>query len=152
IIIKTSHLGSSLIREKFEKLNESNREEIVESAKNEVLEMLKQTIRPEFLNRIDEIIMFTPLNEKEIQEIVHIQIKGIQKMLEQNGVKLELTDDAIALLAEKGYDPQFGARPVKRVIQKMLLNELSKSLIAQTIDREKPIVVKAEGENLVFKN
>ena len=152
IIIMTSNLGSSLIREKFEKLNESNREEIVESAKNEVLEMLKQTIRPEFLNRIDEIIMFTPLNEKEIQEIVHIQIKGIQKMLEQNGVKLELTDDAIALLAEKGYDPQFGARPVKRVIQKMLLNELSKSLIAQTIDREKPIVVKAEGENLVFKN
>ncbi|MCQ2193912.1 MAG: ATP-dependent chaperone ClpB [Paludibacteraceae bacterium] len=152
IIIMTSNLGSNLIREKFEKLNDNNREETIESAKNEVLEMLKQTIRPEFLNRIDEIIMFTPLNEQEIKEIVHIQIKGIQKMLEQNGVKLELTDEAISLLAEKGYDPQFGARPVKRVIQRMLLNELSKSLIAQAIDKDKPIVVKAEGESLSFKN
>ncbi|MCB9018094.1 MAG: ATP-dependent chaperone ClpB [Paludibacteraceae bacterium] len=152
IIIMTSNIGSSLIREKFEKMTDANRDETIESAKNDVLELLKKTIRPEFLNRIDEIIMFTPLSEKEIQKIVKIQINGIKKMLEQNGVKLEVSDAALKFIAEEGYDPQFGARPVKRVIQRCLLNELSKSLIAQSIDRTKPIMVDVRDEGLIFNN
>ena len=152
IIIMTSNMGSSLIRENFEKMTDANREETIESTKNEVLELLKKTIRPEFLNRIDEIIMFTPLTENEIQQIVKIQINGIKKMLEQNDVILEVSDEAMKFIGEKGYDPQFGARPVKRVIQRYLLNELSKSLIAQTIDRTKPIKVECSGEGLTFSN
>ncbi|HQJ89970.1 MAG TPA: AAA family ATPase, partial [Paludibacteraceae bacterium] len=152
IIIMTSNTGSSLIRENFEKMTDANREETIESTKNEVLELLKKTIRPEFLNRIDEIIMFTPLTENEIQQIVKIQINGIKKMLEQNDVILEVSDEAMKFIGEKGYDPQFGARPVKRVIQRYLLNELSKSLIAQTIDRTKPIKVECSGEGLTFSN
>ncbi|MFA6779715.1 MAG: ATP-dependent chaperone ClpB [Paludibacteraceae bacterium] len=152
IIIMTSNIGSSLIREKFEKMTDANRDETIESAKNDVLELLKKTIRPEFLNRIDEIIMFTPLSEKEIQKIVKIQINEIKKMLEQNGVKLEVSDAALKFIAEEGYDPQFGARPVKRVIQRCLLNELSKSLIAQSIDRTKPIMVDVRDEGLIFNN
>ncbi|MCK9156134.1 MAG: ATP-dependent chaperone ClpB [Paludibacteraceae bacterium] len=152
IIIMTSNMGSSLIRENFEKMTDANREETIESTKSEVLELLKKTIRPEFLNRIDEIIMFTPLTENEIQQIVKIQINGIKKMLEQNDVILEVSVKAMKFIGEKGYDPQFGARPVKRVIQRYLLNELSKSLIAQTIDRTKPIKVECSGEGLTFSN
>jgi ATP-dependent Clp protease ATP-binding subunit ClpB len=152
IIIMTSNIGSSLIRERFENLNDSNREEVIESTKNEVLELLKQTIRPEFLNRIDEVIMFTPLNKKEILGIVKMQIQHVEKMLAQNGIKLVVTKDALNFIAEEGYDPQFGARPVKRIIQRYLLNLLSKEIIAQKIDKEKPIVVDMKGDTLSFKN
>jgi ATP-dependent Clp protease ATP-binding subunit ClpB len=152
IIIMTSNLGSGLIRENFEKLTESNREDVIEKTRNEVFELLKQTIRPEFLNRIDELIMFTPLNNEEIKLIVSLQIKQLEKLLAENDVKLQITDQALSLIAQEGFDPQFGARPVKRVIQRFVLNELSKQLIAETVDKSRPIVVDAEGEKLVFRN
>ncbi len=152
IIIMTSNLGSSYIQSQFEKINDRNRESVIEETKKEVMAMLKKTIRPEFLNRIDETIMFLPLNETEIKEIVQLQIKGIQKMLADNGVTLEMTDEAIRFIASAGYDPEFGARPVKRAIQRYLLNDLSKKLLAQEVDRTKPIVVEAEGESLKFRN
>jgi ATP-dependent Clp protease ATP-binding subunit ClpB len=152
IIIMTSNLGSNLIRDNFEKLNNSNREAIIEQTRIQVFELMKQTIRPEFLNRIDELIMFTPLNNDEIKAIVQLQLKNVQKMLAENNVMLEVTDAALSFIAEEGFDPQFGARPVKRVIQRYVLNELSKQLIAQTIDTEKPIVVDVKGDKLVFGN
>ena len=152
IIIMTSNMGSSLIRENFEKMTDANHEEVVENTKRQVLELLKKTIRPEFLNRIDDIIMFTPLNEKEIREIVGLQLNGVKKMLAQNGVTLEFTDEALNLIANKGYDPQFGARPVERVIQRMVLNELSKELLSGHVNRERPIVIDRVGDGLVFKN
>jgi ATP-dependent Clp protease ATP-binding subunit ClpB len=152
IIIMTSNIGSSLIRERFEKITDSNREEVIDSTKNEVLELLKQTIRPEFLNRIDEVIMFTPLIQKEIMEIVKMQVKSIEKMLGTNGIKLVVSKEALTFIANEGYDPQFGARPVKRVIQRYLLNQLSKELIAENIDKEKPIVVDMNENTLSFKN
>ena len=152
IIIMTSNLGSDLIREKFEKLTANNREEIIEESKKTVLDMLKQTIRPEFLNRIDEIIMFAPLTKSETRQIVDLQINSVYKMLKENGVELRVTDDARDFIATEGYDPQFGARPVKRVIQKRLLNDLSKALLAQTVDRSKPIVVEKKGDGLTFQN
>ena len=151
IIIMTSNIGSSLIRENFEKMNASNRDEIVEMTRNSVLEMLKQTIRPEFLNRIDDIIMFTPLNISEIRQIVTLQLNGITSRLESDGIRLEITDKAIDWLAAAGYDPQFGARPIKRAIQRYMLNELSKQIIGQSIDRSKPIVVDADSDSLIFK-
>ncbi|MCM1450515.1 MAG: ATP-dependent chaperone ClpB [Clostridiales bacterium] len=152
IIIMTSNMGSNVIRENFEKLTADNRTEVIESTKSQVLDMLKQTIRPEFLNRIDEIIMFTPLNQNEIEEIVGLQVKGIQRMLAANGVKLDVTPAAIHFLAEEGYDPEFGARPVKRVIHRMVLNRLSKDILAQTVDKDKPIIIDVEDEKLIFKN
>lgn len=152
IIIMTSNLGSDLIREKFEKLTANNRDEIIEESKKTVLDMLKQTIRPEFLNRIDEIIMFAPLTKSETRKIVDLQINSVYKMLKENGVELRVTDDARDFIATEGYDPQFGARPVKRVIQKRLLNDLSKALLAQTVDRSKPIVVEKKGDGLTFQN
>lgn len=152
IIIMTSNMGSSVIRENFAKMTPENRDEVVEKTKQEVLEMLKQTIRPEFLNRIDETIMFTPLNQEQIEEIVGLQFKGIKKMLAANGITLEITPAAIRFLAEEGYDPEFGARPVKRVIHRLVLNQLSKDILAQTIDKDKPIVIDAKNDNLVFSN
>ena len=152
IIIMTSNMGSSLIRENFEKMTDANHDEVVENTKRQVLELLKKTIRPEFLNRIDDIIMFTPLNEKEIREIVGLQLNGVKKMLAQNGVTLEFTDEALNLIANNGYDPQFGARPVKRVIQRMVLNELSKELLSGHVNRVRPIVIDRVGDGLVFKN
>ena len=152
IIIMTSNMGSHLIRDNFAKMTPENREETIENSKNEVLELLKQTIRPEFLNRIDEIIMFTPLNEVEIEEIVGLQIKSIQKMLASNGITLEVTPAALKFLAEEGYDPEFGARPVKRVIHRMVLNQLSKDILAQKVDREHPIIIDYDGNDIVFKN
>ena len=132
IIIMTSNLGSSYIQSQFEKIDERNHDQIVEETKKEVMEMLKKTIRPEFLNRIDEIIMFQPLDKDQIKQIVRLQINGIQKMLADNGVTLQMTDEAIEFLATAGFDPEFGARPVKRAIQRYLLNDLSKNkLIAQ---------------------
>ena len=152
IIIMTSNMGSSVIRDNFSKMTPENKEEVVEKTKQEVLDMLKQTIRPEFLNRIDETIMFTPLNEAEIEEIVGLQVKSVRKMLATNGITLEVTPAALKFLAEEGYDPEFGARPVKRVIHRLVLNRLSKDILAQTVDKEKPIIIDVADGNLVFKN
>ena len=152
IIIMTSNLGSSYIQGQFEKINDQNHDRIVEETKKEVMEMLKKTIRPEFLNRIDEIIMFQPLDKDQIKQIVRLQIKGIQKMLSDNGVTLQMTDEAVEFLAAAGFDPEFGARPVKRAIQRYLLNDLSKKLLAQEVDRTKPIVVERNADGLKFRN
>ena len=155
IIIMTSNMGSALIRDNFAGMTDENHDEVVEKTKEQVLEMLKQTIRPEFLNRIDEIIMFTPLNRVEIEEIVGLQIKGIQRMLEHSsGIRLEITPAALALLADEGFDPEFGARPVKRVIHRKVLNSLSKDILAQKVDRTRPIVidVNADGTDIEFRN
>ncbi len=152
IIIMTSNMGSALIRENFEKMTPANKTEVIEKTKEAVLNMLKQTIRPEFLNRIDETIMFPPLSEKEIEEIVSLQIDNIKKMLEKNGVTLEITPKALGLIATEGYDPEFGARPVKRVIHRLILNQLSKDLLAQKVDRSKPIIVDTENDQIVFRN
>lgn len=153
IIIMTSNMGSALIRDNFAKMTDANREQTIETTKAQVLEMLKENIRPEFLNRIDEIIMFTPLDRKEIEQIVELQMKSIQKMLAPNGITLEYTPKAISLLADEGFDPEFGARPVKRVIHRQILNRLSKDILAQRVDKERPIVidVDADGE-LSFRN
>ena len=156
IIIMTSNLGSAYIQSQFEKLNENSsaqaREALIEETQKEVMNMLKKTIRPEFLNRIDETIMFLPLTHDQIKQVVALQIQGITKMLEGNGVKLKLTDEALNFLADAGYDPEFGARPVKRAIQRYLLNDLSKTMLAQNIDREKPIVVRVKDSTLEFSN
>lgn len=152
IIIMTSNMGSNVIRENFSKMTPENKDETVEKTKQEVLEMLKQTIRPEFLNRIDETIMFTPLNEKEIEEIVGLQVKSVKKMLAANGITLEVTPAALHYLAEEGYDPEFGARPVKRVIHRLVLNRLSKDILAQTVDKDRPIIIDVKDDNLVFTN
>lgn len=152
IIIMTSNLGSAYIQSQFEKMNNDNHEVIVEETKKEVMSMLKKTIRPEFLNRIDETIMFLPLNKEQIEQIVMLQIGGIRNMLAENGVVLQLTDTAIQFLASTGYDPEFGARPVKRAIQRYLLNDLSRKLLAQEVDRSKPIIVDTAGDGLIFKN
>lgn len=152
IIIMTSNMGSSLIRENFEKMTPDNHDQVVDDTKIQVLELLKKTIRPEFLNRIDDIIMFTPLNEEEIRRIVSLQLESVKKMLAQNGVALRFTNEALDFIADKGFDPQFGARPVKRVIQKYILNELSKALLGGTVERERPIVIDRSGDGLVFEN
>jgi len=152
IIIMTSNLGSSLIRENFEKMTATNHDQVVESTRNQVLELLKKTIRPEFLNRIDDIIMFTPLSESEIGQIVRLQLNAVKKMLEQNGVTLDYTDNAVHSIAEQGYDPQFGARPVKRVIQRSVLNELSKELLSGHVNRERPIIIDVQNGSLIFRN
>ena len=152
IIIMTSNLGSQYIEEQLKGLTDQNKERLVEETKNKVLDMLKKTIRPEFLNRIDDIIMFLPLDKEQVQQIVRLQIGGIKKMLATNGIDLELTDRAIDFLATVGYEPEFGARPVKRAIQTYVLNDLSKRILAQEIDKDKPITVDMEGDHLVFKN
>ena len=156
IIIMTSNLGSGYIQSQFEKLTESStpqyRESLIEETKEEVMNMLKKTIRPEFLNRIDETIMFLPLNEEEIKQVVRLQIGGITKMLEDNGITLQLSENALNFLAHAGYNPEFGARPVKRAIQRYLLNDLSKTLLAQDIDRTRPIMVDATSDGLTFSN
>ena len=152
IIIMTSNLGSSLIRENFEKMTPETHDKVVDETKVQVLELLKKTIRPEFLNRIDDIIMFTPLNEEEIRKIVSLQLNSVKKMLATNGVALDFTNEALDFIADKGFDPQFGARPVKRVIQKYVLNELSKALLGGTVDRNRPIVIDRKDDGLEFKN
>ena len=156
IIIMTSNLGSSYIQSQFEKLTPATsaqaREALIEDTKKEVMNMLKKTIRPEFLNRIDETIMFLPLTQEQIKQVVRLQIGGITKMLEGNGVTLQLTDAAVDFLASAGYDPEFGARPVKRAIQRYLLNDLSKTMLAQHVDRTRPIIVDATDDGLTFKN
>ena len=152
IIIMTSNLGSQVIRERFETLTPENRAEVIENTRNEVFALLKTQMRPEFLNRIDDIIMFTPLDCDEIGQIVRLQVNGVAKMLAKNGIDFRATDAAIAFIAKAGYNPEFGARPVKRVIQNLVLNRLSKDIIAQKIDRTKPIIIDLKGEDLVFRN
>lgn len=152
IIIMTSNMGSNIIRENFEKITERNREEIVENTKNLVMNMLKQTIRPEFLNRIDDIIMFAPLKQEEIAQIVRIQLNNVKKMLAENGIVLEYTDEAVRSISKAGYDPEFGARPVKRIIQRKVLNQLSKDILSGRVDNSRSIVVDAIDENVYFRN
>ena len=152
IIIMTSNLGSNLIRDKFAQITATNREEIIDRTELEVMELLKKTIRPEFLNRIDETIVFTPLTEQEIAQIVGLQLDGLKRMLHLNGIDLEYTPEAVRSIAAEGYNPEFGARPVKRVIQRKVLNQLSKDLLANTVDKSKPIVIDAVNDVLYFKN
>ena len=152
IIIMTSNLGSGYIQEQFEKINPGNREAVIEETKMHLMDMLKKTIRPEFLNRIDETIMFTPLNREEIEQIVRLQVSEISNRLSEGGVTLKVTDAAVALLADAGFDPQFGARPIKRAIQRCLLNDLSKQIIAGTIDRTRPVTVDGRDGEIVFSN
>ena len=152
IIIMTSNLGSQYIQQEFEKINPQNHDAIVGDTKQKVMEMLKKTIRPEFLNRIDETIMFLPLTKKEIAQVVTLQMNAVKKMLEPQGFTLTVTDAAIAYLADAGYDPEFGARPVKRAIQRLVLNDLSKKILAEEVSREKPIVIDANGAGLQFRN
>lgn len=155
IIIMTSNLGSAFIQSKFDEMkrkNDSEKEKILEDTKNGVLDMLKKTIRPEFLNRIDDIIMFQPLNKEEIEQIVRLQINAVVKRLAAQEVTLHVNDDAIELIARAGFDPEFGARPVKRALQRLLLNDLSKALLAGTVDKSKTIEVSANDDNLSFRN
>ena len=155
IIIMTSNLGSAFIQSKFDEMkrkNDSEKEKILEDTKNGVLDMLKKTIRPEFLNRIDDIIMFQPLNKEEIEQIVRLQINAVVKRLAVQEVTLHVNDDAIELIARAGFDPEFGARPVKRALQRLLLNDLSKALLAGTVDKSKTIEVSANGDSLSFRN
>ena len=152
IIIMTSNLGSQYIQQEFEHLNDTNREEVIDKAKHTVMDMLKKTIRPEFLNRIDETIMFLPLTKEQIGEVVRLQLERVKDMLKAQGVDLQWTDPAINYLADVGYDPEFGARPVKRAIQRYVLNDLSKSLLAGTVKCDKPVIIDSFGEGLVFRN
>ena len=152
IIIMTSNLGSQLIRENLEQLSNENREVLIEKTRNEVFNLLKQTIRPEFLNRIDELIMFTPLQENEIREIVSLQLNIVKKQIAENGLKLNISNEALDFIAHEGYDPQFGARPVKRIIQRYILNDLSKQIIARQVDDKKTINVVVKNRRLSFEN
>ena len=152
IIIMTSNLGSQFIQQQFEKLDDTNRDQLIDETRSQVMEMLKKMIRPEFLNRIDETIMFLPLSKKEIADVVKLQINAIRKMLEPQGFRLEVTDAAIQYLAEIGYDPEFGARPVKRAIQRYVLNDLSKKILASEVSNDKPITIDSFGNSLVFLN
>ncbi len=155
IIIMTSNMGSDIIRRNFQGFadkKENEKKEIIDTTRQDVIDRLKQIIRPEFLNRIDETVMFSPLDKKEILEIVGLQVKSVKKMLAANGITLDVTKEALDLLAEDGYDPEFGARPVKRTIQRMVLNQLSRDILAQKVDREHPIIIDRDGDKLVFKN
>ena len=152
IIIMTSNIGSHLIQENFKGLDDDNRDEIIAKTKNELFDLLKQTIRPEFLNRIDELIMFTPLNRNELRDIVGLQFKGVQNTLEEMGIYIEASEEALDWLAQLGYDPQFGARPLKRVIQKRILNELSKSILSGKVDKESRIKLDMFDNQFVFMN
>jgi len=152
IIIMTSNMGSQIIQDAFEKVTEKNKDAIVEKTKIEVMNLLKQTIRPEFLNRIDEVIMFQPLMKKEIKGIIKIQLNGLKELIAKNGIQLEFTDYALEYLAENGYDPQFGARPLKRLIQREIVNQLSKKILAGDIDKTKPVLVDVFDGTVVFRN
>ena len=151
----TSNMGSDIIRNNFKdfaKKSDEARQEVIDNTKKDVMDRLKEIIRPEFLNRIDETVMFTPLSRKEILEIVEIQVNSVKKMLASNGITLQVTNEALDLLADDGYDPEFGARPVKRTIQRLVLNQLSKDILAQKVDREHPIVIDVKDDNLIFRN
>ena len=148
----TSNLGSNLIQERFEKMNENNREEVMQQTQQEIFEMLKRTIRPEFLNRIDEIIMFSPLSQDNIREIVRLQIERLAGQLKEQGLQLKASERAVDYLADAGYDPQFGARPVKRLIQREILNQLSKALLSGQIEKGQDITIDVEKGNIIFRH
>ena len=152
IIIMTSNLGSQYIQQQCANLSEANRDEVLDETRQKVMDMLKQTIRPEFLNRIDETIMFLPLTKQEIAEVVRLQMRSVGRMLAEQGFKIDVSDDAISLLADLGYDPEFGARPVKRAIQRYVLNDLSKKILAEEVSRDRPILIDALDGKLVFRN
>ena len=152
IIIMTSNLGSQYIQQQCANLSEGNRDEVLDETRQKVMDMLKQTIRPEFLNRIDETIMFLPLTKQEIAEVVRLQMRSVHRMLTEQGFKIDVSDEAIDLLADLGYDPEFGARPVKRAIQRYVLNDLSKKILADEVSRDKPILIDALDGKLVFRN
>ena len=152
IIIMTSNIGSHLIQDNFKDLTDLNRDHVVAKTKGELFELLKQTIRPEFLNRIDELIMFTPLNRDELRDIVSLQFKGVQTTLSEMGIEIEASDEALDWLSQLGYDPQFGARPLKRVIQKRILNELSKEILSGKIDKDSKIKLDVFDNQFVFLN
>ena len=152
IIIMTSNMGSHIIQENFEKVNDNNKDEVVEGTKAEVISLLRQTIRPEFLNRIDEVIMFQPLMKKEIKGIIRIQLDNLKELVAKSGIQLEFSDYALDYLAENGYDPQFGARPLKRLIQKEIINQFSKRILAGDIDKTKPVLVDVFDGVVVFRN
>ncbi|WP_314948593.1 ATP-dependent chaperone ClpB [Hoylesella shahii] len=152
IIIMTSNLGSQYIQQQCANLSEGNRDEVLDETRQKVMDMLKQTIRPEFLNRIDETIMFLPLTKKEIAEVVRLQMRSVHRMLTEQGFKIDVSDEAIDLLADLGYDPEFGARPVKRAIQRYVLNDLSKKILSDEVSRDKPILIDALDGKLVFRN
>ena len=148
----TSNIGSHLIQDAFEKVNEANVESVTEKAKVEVMNLLRQTIRPEFLNRVDEIIMFSPLLKKQIMGIVKIQLEGLKELVATNGITLTYSEYLLEFLAEQGYDPQFGARPLKRLIQKQIINALSKRILAGDIDKTKTVLVDVFDGVVVFRN
>jgi ATP-dependent Clp protease ATP-binding subunit ClpB len=152
IIIMTSNLGSHLIQERFEKMNDQNREEVIETTRNEVFEMLRKTIRPEFLNRVDDIIVFKPLSKNEIEDIVRLQFSQVQKMLDRNGIEITISDPAVKLIADQGFDPQFGARPIKRILQRQVLNELSKMILDGQVSKDSSIQLDVSEGKMVFKN
>ena len=148
----TSNMGAHIIQENFENMDMEARETVIEATKIDVLGLLKKTIRPEFINRIDEIIMFTPLNQDEVTQIVRLQINGLSKMLKEKNISLSATEEAILSLSKKGYNPQFGARPIKRVIQKEVLNKLSKEILADRISAQSNILLDSFDDELVFRN
>jgi ATP-dependent Clp protease ATP-binding subunit ClpB len=152
IIIMTSNSGSQIIQENFEDITDKNKAEVVEHTKDEVYDLLRKTLRPEFINRIDEVIMFQPLMKKEIKGIIAIQLNELKNLVAKNGIKIEFSDYALDYLAENGYDPQFGARPLKRLIQKQIVNGLSKKILGGDIDREHAVIVDVFDGTVVFRN
>jgi ATP-dependent Clp protease ATP-binding subunit ClpB len=152
IIIMTSNLGSSIIQERFEDLTESNRESVLESTREEVMNLMRQTIRPEFLNRVDEVILFEPLTRKDIHGIVTIQLNNLKKLVAENNIQVDFTEYAVAYLAENGYDSQYGARPLKRLIQKQIVNQLSRKILAGDVDKSTPVLVDVFDGVVVFRN
>jgi ATP-dependent Clp protease ATP-binding subunit ClpB len=148
----TSNAGSSIIQDNLSRLNDKNREELLEKTRTEVAELLRNSIRPEFLNRIDEIIMFHPLTMDNVKDILKLQIDGIKAMLEEKGLRLEFTQYALDYLSNKGYDPSYGARPVKRLLQRELVNELAKAMLGGELNKERPVIVDYFEEGLVFRN
>ena len=152
IVIMTSNMGSHIIQQNFEEVNETTLEDVVETTKVQVMDLLRQTLRPEFLNRVDDVIMFHPLMRKEIRGIIKIQLNGIKKQLSKQGIELEFSDYALDYLVENGFDPQYGARPLKRVIQKEIINLLSKKIIGGTIDKSKPVLIDVFDGMVVMRN
>jgi len=152
IVVMTSNVGSSIIQKNLQNLNEKNRTDVLERTKNEVFELLKQTMRPEFLNRIDELIMFTPLTKYEIREIVKMQFKDVTGKLAEMGMKISMTDRAVDLVAEQGYDPQYGARPIKRLIQRNILNELSRKILDGSLRKDQDVMIDRDENGIIFVN